>query len=282
MKKLVPFLLVVLLLSGCSTWSKTKEVEKDVEIEVEKEVTKGDDLNYKTTESGLKYAILEIGDGVQAKAGDFVSVHYRGTLLDGTQFDSSYDRGKPIEFELGIGRVIKGWDEGIALLHVGDKGRFEIPSELAYGARATGSIPANSTLIFDVELVKVTPAPVIEPFNTDGKVAATTDSGLKFTLVEEGIGKKAAPGYTVTVHYTGYLEDGSIFDSSVKRNQPFKFDLGMGNVIAGWEEGVALMRVGDKAHLEIPYQLAYGEDGFPGVIPPKATLIFDVELLDVK
>jgi len=243
---------------------------------------KGDNLEYKTTESGLKYAILESGDGVQAKAGDFVSVHYRGTLLDGTQFDSSYDRGQPIEFELGIGRVIKGWDEGIALLKVGDKGRFEIPSELAYGERATGQIPANATLIFEVELVKVTPAPVIEAYNTDGKVAATTDTGLKFTLVKEGNGKKAAPGYTVSVHYTGYLEDGSIFDSSVKRNQPFQFELGMGRVIAGWEEGVALMKVGDKARLEIPYQLAYGEEGFPGVIPPKATLIFDVELLDVK
>lgn len=270
MKKFVLFLLVVLLLSGCSIWSGVEKEEK------------GDELEYITTDSGLKYAILEKGDGVQAKAGDFVSVHYKGTLLDSTQFDSSYERGKPIEFELGVGRVIKGWDEGIALLHVGDKGRFEIPSELAYGARATGSIPANSTLIFDVELIKVTPAPVIEEYNTEGKVSATTESGLIFTLVEEGNGKKAAPGYTATVHYTGYLEDGSIFDSSVKRNQPFQFDLGMGNVIAGWEEGVALMKVGDKARLEIPYQLAYGEDGFPGVIPPKSTLIFDVELLDVE
>lgn len=267
MKKI--FLLIAIVGLIGSLFAQTNEV-------------KGEELKYQTTESGLKYAILENGEGVQAKAGDFVSVHYKGTLLDGTQFDSSYDRGQPIEFELGSGRVIQGWDEGIALLKVGDKGRFEIPSHLAYGSVSKPGIPANSTLIFDVELVKVTPAPVVEPFNIEGKVSATTESGLKFTLVEEGSGKKAAPGYTVTVHYTGYFEDGSIFDSSVKRNQPYKFDLGMGRVIAGWEEGVALMKVGDKAQLEIPYQLAYGEDGFPGVIPPKATLIFDVELLDVK
>ncbi len=242
----------------------------------------GEKIVYKITESGLKYVITEQGNGVLAKTGDFVSVHYTGTLLDGTKFDSSYDRNEPISFKLGSGMVIKGWDEGIAFMHVGDKGRFEIPSDLAYGETANGLIPANSTLVFEVELVSTKPAPVILEFDVDGKVAATTDSGLQFILVKEGSGKKAAPGYTVTVHYTGYFEDGSIFDSSVERDQPFQFDLGMGRVIVGWDEGVALMKVGDKARLIIPFQLAYGEEGFPGVIPPKSTLIFDVELLDVK
>lgn len=108
-----------------------------------------------TTESGLRYVITQPGEGDYAKAGDQVSVHYSGTLLDGTKFDSSYDRGNPFGFVLGQGRVIMGWDEGIALLNKGAKATLYIPSTLAYGERATGSIPANSILKFDVELVDI-------------------------------------------------------------------------------------------------------------------------------
>ena len=235
-----------------------------------------------TTDSGLKYRITEHGDGELPRTGDRVVVHYTGKLEDGTKFDSSLDRNEPFTFELGARQVIKGWDEGIALLHKGDKATFIIPSELGYGSREMGSIPANSILIFDVELVDILPAIKIEPFNIEGKASITTDSGLKYYLVKEGTGKQAAAGYEVTVHYTGYFEDGNIFDSSVKRGQPFKFTLGMKRVIAGWDEGVALMKIGDKMRFVIPYQLAYGEKGYPGVIPPKATLIFDVELLGIK
>ena len=235
-----------------------------------------------TTDSGLKYRITEHGNGELPKAGDRVVVHYTGKLEDGTKFDSSLDRNEPFIFELGARQVIKGWDEGIALLHKGDEASFIVPPELGYGSRATGPIPPNSTLLFDVELVNILPAIEIDPFNIEGKASITTDSGLKYYLVKEGIGKKAAAGDEVTVHYTGYFEDGSIFDSSVKRDQPFKFTLGIKRVIAGWDEGVALMKIGDKMHFVIPYQLAYGETGYPGVIPPKATLIFDVELLGIK
>jgi peptidylprolyl isomerase len=235
-----------------------------------------------TTDSGLKYRITEHGDGELPKTGDRVVVHYTGKLEDGTKFDSSLDRNEPFTFELGAGQVIKGWDEGIALLHKGDKATFIIPPKLGYGSREMGSIPANSTLVFDVELVDILPAIKIESFNIEGKASIITDSGLKYYLVKEGTGKQAAASDEVTVHYTGYFEDGSIFDSSVKRAQPFKFTLGMGRVIAGWDEGIALMKIGDKMRFVIPYQLAYGEKGYPGVIPPKATLIFDVDLLEIK
>lgn len=108
------------------------------------------------TPSGLRYQILQKGDGKQAAKGLKVSVHYKGQLLDGTVFDSSYKRKEPIDFTLGIGQVIEGWDEGIQLLKVGDKARFVIPSDLAYGERGAGGvIPPNATLIFDVELMKV-------------------------------------------------------------------------------------------------------------------------------
>jgi peptidyl-prolyl cis-trans isomerase A (cyclophilin A) len=111
---------------------------------------------FEKTESGLRYQFIQKGEGKQAEAGKTVSVHYEGSLENGKVFDSSYPRKKPIEFRLGQGQVIEGWDEGIALLRVGDKARFVIPSDLGYGpAGAGGVIPPNATLIFDVELMDV-------------------------------------------------------------------------------------------------------------------------------
>ena len=100
------------------------------------------------------YEIIKKGSGSNPRVGSSVSVHYSGYLLDGTKFDSSYDRGEPITFPLGQGRVIKGWDEGISLLSKGAKAKFIIPSDLAYGERGAGGvIPPGATLIFEVELV---------------------------------------------------------------------------------------------------------------------------------
>lgn len=109
-----------------------------------------------------------------------------------------------------------------------------------------------------------------------------TGSGLKYIILESGSGARAESGKEATVHYTGYLTDGKEFDSSVKRNQPFSFTVGEGKVIKGWDEGVALMRVGDKFRFIIPPELGYGERGAGNVIPPNATLIFDVKLLNVS
>jgi peptidyl-prolyl cis-trans isomerase A (cyclophilin A) len=111
---------------------------------------------YDETTSGLRYQILQKGNGKKAIKGAGVSVHYKGQLLDGTVFDSSYKRKEPIDFNVGLGQVIAGWDEGVLLLQVGDKARFVIPSDLAYGsAGAGGVIPPDATLIFDVELMAV-------------------------------------------------------------------------------------------------------------------------------
>jgi peptidyl-prolyl cis-trans isomerase A (cyclophilin A) len=108
-----------------------------------------------------------------------------------------------------------------------------------------------------------------------------TDSGLRYQFIQRGNGKKAENNKTVAVHYEGSLENGKVFDSSYKR-KPIEFPLGQGNVIEGWDEGIALLQVGDKARFVIPSHLGYGASGAGGVIPPNATLIFDVELMDVK
>ncbi len=143
-------------LEAFETFKKSKELrEQKAKEEMAKkldEVAKG----FKETASGLRYQIIQEGQGITPKQGQLVSVHYKGSLLNGKVFDSSYQRNQPIDFPLGMGQVIAGWDEGIGLLTVGSKARFVIPPSLGYGDRAAGGvIPANSVLIFDVELVKV-------------------------------------------------------------------------------------------------------------------------------
>ena len=127
------------------------EEQAAIEAELDKLAT-----GFNKTDTGLRYQIIQSGDGKKAQTNTTVSVHYKGQLSDGTVFDSSYKRNQPIDFTLGVGQVIPGWDEGIALLKVGDKARFVIPSHLAYGSRGAGGvIPPNANLIFDVELVGV-------------------------------------------------------------------------------------------------------------------------------
>lgn len=235
------------------------------------------------TASGLKYKIIKKGNGKKPQQDDEVSVHYVGTLTDSakTKFDSSRDRGQPFSFTLGAGQVIKGWDEGIALLQVGDVAVLTIPPALGYGERSIGSIPANSTLIFEVEFMDVKEAPKM--WDIKGLKVDSTASGLKYIVVSKpkATTMKAENGKRVSVHYSGFFENGKLFDSSVQREQPIEFILGTGQVIKGWDEGIALMHIGDKMRLIIPYPLAYGETG-RGPIPPKATLVFDVELMGVQ
>ncbi len=134
---------------------------------------------------------------------------------------------------------------------------------------------------------EIDPPPITQTINKeiismDLDQAVTTDSGLKYIDIVEGTGETPQKGQKVTVHYTGTLTDGKKFDSSKDRNQPFTFTIGVGQVIKGWDEGVASMKVGGQRTLIIPPELGYGARGAGGVIPPNATLLFDVELLGVK
>jgi len=235
-----------------------------------------------TTDSGLKYIDNVIGDGDSPSEGDKVTVHYTGTLEDGTKFDSSLDRGQPFTFTIGVGQVIKGWDEGVIDMKVGGKRRLIIPSELAYGSSGAGKvIPPNATLIFEVELLDIKKSFVDTDFSLPGK-EIKTESGLIMIEHKSGSGEKPTSGDNISVHYTGLLQTGQKFDSSHDRGQPITFNVGEGKVIKGWDEALLDMSVGSKRTIVIPPNLAYGSRGAGGVIPPDATLIFEVELLSIN
>ena len=232
-----------------------------------------------TTASGLKYEIIKLGKGEKPESTDKVEVHYHGTLEDGTVYDSSVERGQTITF--GLNQVIKGWTEGLQLMPVGSKFKFTIPSDLAYGSRDMGGIPPNSTLIFEVELFNIQKPFVDTDFSTPAE-EILLESGLRYLEHIKGKGELTKSGNIVIVHYSGFLSDGTKFDSSHDRGRPFNFTLGENRVIKGWEEGLLNMKKGAKRTLIVPPELGYGQRGAGGVIPPNATLIFEVELVDFK
>jgi peptidylprolyl isomerase len=240
---------------------------------------KGDTI---TTKSGLKYIDVTAGKGEKAVSGDAVTVHYTGWLTDGKKFDSSKDRNKAFSVTIGKGKVIKGWDEGLQGIAKGGKRILIIPAELGYGKRGQGSIPSNSTLVFEIDMlsIKKPPEPRKPPVYKDSDVEETS-TGLKYVVLKEGTGAAPKNGQTVVVHYTGWLTNGTLFDSSVDRGQPFEFELGARRVIKGWDQGLALMKVGEKRLLIISPDLGYGKQP-RGPIPANSTMIFEVELLGIK
>ena len=236
-----------------------------------------------TTESGLQYYDLVEGDGEVAEANSNVTTNY--TLwVQGEEentFIVSSDGNQPVSFVIGRGDVVfPGWDEGVTGMKSNGKRLLVIPADLALGETGSGEIPANATLIMEIELLDVFNPPTITEI--DPEEFTTTESGLQYYDIIAGDGATPEAGQTVVVHYTGWLADGTMFDSSLTRGEPFSFVLGDGFVIAGWDEGVATMQVGSTRQLIIPPDLAYGENGAGGLIPPDATLVFEIELLEIQ
>lgn len=250
-----------------------------------------------TLKSGVKYNEVKVGTGTEAKNGDLVEIHFKGWIIkdssdlfsdwaaDSTKkiglIADSYTMNKPMKFVLGTEAFIKGSEEGIVGMKPGGKRTIIIPSNCAYGPEGMGPVPPNTSIKVVVELVSSKEAIVAKMWDVDSTLFKTTASGLKYAIIQKGEGPVITKEKQVTVHYTGYLSDGTRFDSSVERDEPFTFVAGVGQVIPGWDEGVLLLQKGSKARFIIPAKLGYGERDL-GKIPPNSTLVFDVEVLDIK
>ncbi len=220
----------------------------------------------KTTAPAPKVEIKELleGKGLVAQAGDLVSVDYTGKLTNGKVFDSSKGPDKkPYQFVLGWERVIKGWDQGLVGLKIGGKRLLTIPPELGYGSEAQGDdIPANSILVFEVELKDI--------------------KRTKIEVLTKGTGEAAAMGDKVEVNYRGTMLDGTEFDSSYKRNQTFPVEIGVTRVITGFTQGLIGMKVGEKRKVTIPPEMAYGPRARSEIIKPNSTLVFELEVMKLE
>lgn len=250
-----------------------------------------------TLESGLQFFDDSLGTGREAKENDLCTIHFGGWILTDTSklfsdwradqskmqysIGDSKQRNQPLKFVLGTNSFIKGSDEGIYGMKIGGRRTIIIPSNLAYGETGVGPVPPNTNLKVVVELVDVKDRVVIEMWDVPESLFKETPSGLKYAIVVEGEGVNADSGKVVTVNYSGFLQDGTKFDSSVERDEPFSLVLGMKQVIPGWEEGLKFMKKGSKVRLIVPPQLGYG-GAEVGKIPANSTLIFDVEMIDLQ
>ncbi len=205
-------------------------------------------------DNGLTFKDDSLGTGTAAEMNKLITVHFKGWMIhDSTDLfgnwdkdperrayslGNSYERNQPAKFVLGTSSFVKGIDEAIVGMKKGGVRTIIIPSKLAYGEKGIGGIPPNTDLKMTVELLDVKDRVVAKPWDLPESEFKTTPSGLKYAIVKEGTGAFADSGQVVTVHYSGYLDNGTMFDSSVERDEPFSFVLGMQQVIKGWDEGL--------------------------------------------
>lgn len=235
-------------------------------------------ISYKKLPNGLEYAIIKKGKGEKTQKGNRIYVNYTTRIKSDSIFDSNAGSGKPYSFILGQEEVLKGWDEGIALLSVGDSAWFRIPPSLAYGEKKLGSIPANTTLLLEVKILKSE----VAFYNLSGKDTITYSSGLKKILISNGTGETAKAFNDVTMQFTGYVLNSKgykrVFQSSHTNSALAVFQLGAGRMVKGLDEGIATMKTGEKATFIVPPYLGFGKET-SGIIPGNSTLYFDIELL---
>ncbi len=260
----------------------------------------------KSKTSGLSYVMHKSNKGPKLKLDDVVTLNLKYiTSKDSIVFDS-WKMGKPIQLKIAKSSFKGDLMDGLTLLTVGDSASFLINADSlftkTFGAPRPAFIDSSSFLSFTVKVISTTTDAalkaeelkaekenamkeneMIAKYIADKQITPSkSSSGLMYIISEPGTGEQAQAGKTVKVHYTGRLLDGTKFDSSLDRSDPIEFKLGQGMVIKGWDEGIALLKVGGKALLIIPSNLAYGSRGAGGVIPPFSPLTFEVELVSVQ
>lgn len=285
------------------------EALQKLEQEQLQEYLTKNNVTVQPTASGIYFIENAVGKGIKIDSGCQVKVQFKVSDITGKEIFSSYDRPEPISFSYGKRFDTPGVEEAIGRMTKGGKAKVIVPSKMAFGDQGRGSVvPPYATLVYDVEVVDVMSkadyekeqatkkkadeqkkedakkgeSAKLQQYLKDKKITAKpTASGLYYIEKVKGTGPQAANGKKVSVHYTGTLLDGKKFDSSVDRGKPFEFTLGQGQVIKGWDEGIAMMKKGGKATLIVPSSIGYGERDM-GDITPYSTLVFEVELIDVK
>jgi len=274
MKSLFLSMFIVLFVSCNSDDSIPKDYTAENEQEIVDYIAEHN-LNATATGSGLYYVIDEVGTGADITATSDVSLRYKGTFTDGGVFD---EQTEGVSFNLQ--GVIPGFAEGVQYFNEGGSGLLLIPAHLGYGNQSSGSIPAGSVLIFEIELIdyEVENEQEIVDYIAENNLTATrSDSGLYYVINEEGTGENPTEESNVTVAYKGYLTDGDVFDESTVSGVSFNLN----QVIPGWTEGIQYFKVGGNGQLLIPSHLAYGKYGNQS-IPGGAVLIFDVDLKSIN
>jgi FKBP-type peptidyl-prolyl cis-trans isomerase FkpA len=261
---------------------------------------------FQTTASGLKYKFYKDSAGPNAKLDDILITHMILKTAKDSILRSTFSEGQPIQAMVSKPTFRGSLEEAFTLLSPGDSALFFISADSLFEKTIRAPMPPmiekgtflkfilKVEKVYDQEQmrreqmekearqIKADSVLITNYIKTNGLAAQRTPSGLYYVQTQKGNGESPKTGQTVQVHYTGKLLNGNIFDSSVQRGTPFEFTLGMGQVIKGWDEGIAMMKVGEKGSLLIPSSLAYGPSGAGGSIPPNSVLIFDVELLGIK
>ena len=279
-----------------------EKMKESMKIEAKRaldEYVVNNNINVTPEPSGVYIIPIEKGKGRCPVKGEKVELDFSATLLNGQPVGSTFDGPEKFSFVLGEGYTIQGWEEIVPKMHLGDRVKAIIPFDMAYGEHSVGEIPAYANLVYDIKLLKITTAAELQAeaeralkalkeeseraFFDYLKVNNITDytaSGLFFakSLVTEGA--QPQKGQTARIKFEASYLDGTPLGDSEQLGGQYDLVVGEGKVLKGLEEGIGLMRVGEKARFVLPYTLAYGANPY-GNIPAYSNLVFDVELLDV-
>jgi FKBP-type peptidyl-prolyl cis-trans isomerase len=273
---LLPVLLMIFLLAGCKTSDNTAEVKANENETAIQKYIKDKNLTVQKTLSGLYHNIKNTNPaGQKAAVGDLVTVHFKMTLIDGSLVDST-KTNEPYTFQYGVNRLIAGIEEGIGMMRVGDQATFLMPHTLAYGSQTDTGLPAYSALVVTLKLVNVrTEDQQIDDYIAAKKLTVTekTSTGLRFVKTTTTAGLALTTNQVVKVKYVGKFLNDKQFDAG-----DINVTVGGGRVIKGFDEGVAKLKIGEKATLVFPSAIGYGTAG-GGTIPPLTPLVFEIEIV---
>jgi FKBP-type peptidyl-prolyl cis-trans isomerase FkpA len=261
-----------------------------------------DSTDQQAASSALRYQFHSApGNGPKPAAGDQVTLHVKFTNSQDSVLQNTWESDAPARVTLQPPAYPASLEEAIFMLSVGDSATFYINADSVFAHTFRQPLPdeyiaPGTDIAFTLKLLEIrTPAQVrasrlaadaalLDDYAQQQAITGVQQlpSGLRYRITRPGSGNSPAPGDTLRIHYSGTFLDGTTFDDSYRRNEPLEIVFGEGSVIAGWEEGIALLKKGGKATLLIPSGLAYGASGLPDLIPPDANLVLEVELLDIR